>query len=133
MSAASDHTPPRSWRDRCRQPVRVAVIAGSIAGTAVGFYLQEDALNRVAANEHATSRLAAGLAATVNTLVCNLTTGAWKERGEIIDGLVVAAIKEVKATRAKERAGRDFLATFGYYHYLLRKELDTAVGACPNG
>lgn len=118
---------------RCRRPARLGLVVGTIIGTIVGFYLQEEALNRVSANERATSRLATGLQTEVHDLVCALTSGAWKERGEIIDGLVVAAIREVKATRSHEQAGRDFLATFGYYHYRLRRELDRAVAECPNG
>ncbi len=66
----------------------------------------------------------------VTQTLCQLTQGAWLERGRIIDGLVLATIGFVEAN---PQAGvYYFLRTFREYHALLQSELQ-AVKPCPQG
>jgi hypothetical protein len=63
--------------------------------------------------------------------LCDMTNGAWRARGIIIDGLTVAAIKQVHQeltsdkTRRPELVEQDmrFLDTFNEYHAQLQAEL----------
>ena len=77
----------------------------------------------------------------VATYLCDMTNGAWRERGRIIDGLVVAAIKQVQVELASDRTRRPelveqdmrFLDTFNIYHSQLEIELAYHDPNCSKG
>lgn len=84
--------------------------------------------NRNRTNE--AKRLATHVDNRVNTTLCQLTQGAWLERGRIIDGLTLAAIRFVKQN--PQPGDQRFLREFRKYHAQVQAEL-RATKPCPQG
>jgi hypothetical protein len=81
--------------------------------------------------QNRTEALAKSVDERVNMILCNLTQGAWLERGRIIDGLVLATIRFVERNPLPGDA--EFIAQFQKYHAQLQKELHLVNSACKQG